>query len=112
MLKNYSRVRILTDKYENEGILIRSVGYVIEAYDDEAYEVEFSDSDGETIALLVLEESELELSELSGKEKSEHLIILEPDVRKYFPDSESVNHALRCLIPLLRKGSGEKTKHM
>lgn len=30
-------------------------------------------------------------------------VILEPDVRAYFPDSESVNRALRCLIPLLPK---------
>ena len=28
-------------------------------------------------------------------------VILDPDVRQYFPDSESVNSALRCLIPLL-----------
>jgi hypothetical protein len=28
-------------------------------------------------------------------------IILEPDVRAYFPDSDAVNSALRCLIPLL-----------
>ncbi len=28
-------------------------------------------------------------------------VILDPDVRQYFPDSESVNKALRCLIPLL-----------
>src|SRR5207302_4093581 len=30
-------------------------------------------------------------------------VMLEPDVRAYFPDSESVNSALRCLIPLLRQ---------
>lgn len=30
-------------------------------------------------------------------------VMLEPDVRKYFPDSESVNEALRCLIPLVAK---------
>jgi len=30
-------------------------------------------------------------------------VILEPDIRTYFPDSESVNRALRCLIPLLPK---------
>ena len=30
-------------------------------------------------------------------------VTLEPDVREYFPDSETVNHALRCLIPLLTK---------
>ncbi len=28
-------------------------------------------------------------------------IMLEPDVRQYFPDSEAVNKALRCLIPLV-----------
>jgi hypothetical protein len=30
-------------------------------------------------------------------------VYLEPDVKKYFPDSESVNEALRCLLPLLGK---------
>ena len=28
-------------------------------------------------------------------------IYLEPDVREYFHDAESVNKALRCLLPLL-----------
>lgn len=30
-------------------------------------------------------------------------VMLEPDVREYFPDSEAVNTALRCLIPLVPK---------
>jgi len=30
-------------------------------------------------------------------------VILAPDVREYFPDSEAVNKALRCLIPLVSK---------
>jgi len=30
-------------------------------------------------------------------------VMIEPDVREYFPDSEAVNRALRCLIPLLSK---------
>jgi hypothetical protein len=33
----------------------------------------------------------------------EGAVILEPEIRAYFPDSESVNRALRCLIPLLPK---------
>ncbi len=33
-------------------------------------------------------------------------VFLEPDVREYFPDSETVNKALRCLIPLLSKKHG------
>jgi hypothetical protein len=28
-------------------------------------------------------------------------VVVEPDLRPYFPDSEAVNRALRCLIPLL-----------
>jgi hypothetical protein len=28
-------------------------------------------------------------------------VMLEPDVRAYFPDSEAVNSAIRCLISLL-----------
>jgi hypothetical protein len=28
-------------------------------------------------------------------------IYLEPELRKYFPDAESVNKVLRCLLPLL-----------
>jgi hypothetical protein len=30
-------------------------------------------------------------------------VYLEPDLRKYFPDSASVNKALRCLLPLVAK---------
>ena len=42
----------------------------------------------------------------------EGAVVLAPDVQQYFPDSESVNEALRCLIPLVskrRRGRG-KTK--
>jgi hypothetical protein len=37
-------------------------------------------------------------------------VLLEPDVKPYFPDSESVNKALRCLIPLLSKKHKAKAK--
>jgi hypothetical protein len=40
----------------------------------------------------------------------EGAVFLEPDVRAYFPDSESVNRTLRCLIPLLHKKHKTKTK--
>jgi len=33
----------------------------------------------------------------------EGAVVLEPDIQAYFPDSKSVNRALRCLIPLLPK---------
>ena len=37
-------------------------------------------------------------------------VILEPDVREYFPDSAAVNNALRCLIPLMPKKRKAKVK--
>ena len=40
----------------------------------------------------------------------EGAVVLEPDIRAYFPDSESVNMALRCLIPLLPKKRKRKPK--
>jgi hypothetical protein len=39
----------------------------------------------------------------------EGAVVLEPDVREYFPNSESVNNALRCLIPLLSRKHKTKT---
>lgn len=42
----------------------------------------------------------------------EGAVILEPDIHAYFPDSESVNRTLRCLIPLLpqkRRARAKKT---
>lgn len=41
----------------------------------------------------------------------EGAVVLEPDIRAYFPDSESVNRALRCLIPLLPKKHKAKAKN-
>ncbi len=63
-MENYSRVMLLTDRFRDEGIGIGSVGYIIEVYGDGNYEVEFSDSSGITIALVVAREDEIELHEL------------------------------------------------
>ena len=35
-------------------------------------------------------------------------VYLEPDLRDYFPDTDSVNKALRCLIPLLHPKETQK----
>jgi hypothetical protein len=40
----------------------------------------------------------------------EGTVLLEPDVRKYFPDSDAVNSALRCLIPLVATRLRDKAK--
>jgi hypothetical protein len=34
-------------------------------------------------------------------------VYLEPDLREYFPDADSVNKALRCLLPLLSSKKAE-----
>ena len=40
-------------------------------------------------------------------------VYLEPDVKEYFPDSDAVNEALRCLLPILgKKKSKPSTKHI
>jgi hypothetical protein len=38
----------------------------------------------------------------------EGAVIIEPDIRTYFPDSKAVNKALRCLIPLLSQRHSTK----
>jgi len=38
----------------------------------------------------------------------ENTVVLDPDVRDYFPDSESVNHALRTLIELIPERGGKQ----
>ena len=40
----------------------------------------------------------------------EGAVVIEPDIRVFFPDSESVNRALRCLIPILPKKRSAKAK--
>jgi hypothetical protein len=40
----------------------------------------------------------------------EGVVVLDPDIRPYFLNSESVNKALRCLIPLLPKKRRAKAK--
>ena len=40
----------------------------------------------------------------------EGAVVLKPDIQAYFPDSESVNRTLRCLIPLLPQKRRAKAK--
>ena len=40
----------------------------------------------------------------------EGTVVLEPEIQTYFPDSDSVNRTLRCLIPLLPQKRRAKTK--
>jgi hypothetical protein len=62
MWPEYSRVKLVTDKYEDEGGHWGMIGYIIEVYGDGHYEVEFSDaSTGTTLAQLVVNQKDLVL---------------------------------------------------
>jgi len=57
----YQTVRLMTDKYVERGIKKGDVGYILEDYDGNYFEVEFSDENGITIALSAFPKDELEL---------------------------------------------------
>ena len=59
-LPQFSIVRLLSDRHRDEGASIGATGTIVEVYDDDAYEVEFSDTNGITIALLALPQDEVE----------------------------------------------------
>lgn len=63
MLENYSRVRLLTDRFRSEGAAEGDLGYVIETYPDGACEVEFSNPQGITFAQIIACEDELQRDE-------------------------------------------------
>ncbi len=63
MLSNYSCVRLLVNRYRSEGASRDDIGTIIEVYADGGYEVEFSNADGTTYALIVVREEELELAD-------------------------------------------------
>lgn len=58
----FDTVRLLVS-LENEGIGAGNIGVIVAVFDDpdEAYEVEFSDQDGATIAQVVLKEAQFEV---------------------------------------------------
>ena len=59
-LSIYSSVRLITDKYQPEGASCFDLGYIVEVYPDNKYEVEFSDLDGITTAQIVADGKELQ----------------------------------------------------
>jgi hypothetical protein len=67
-LKPFQEVRLLTDKYYAEmGINKGDMGYIMEDYDGENFEVEFSDSyNGTRIACFSFPKNELEPTEEEG----------------------------------------------
>jgi len=60
VLECYSIVRLLTNRYQDRGVSAGAIGVILEIYDDEAYEVEFSREDGTTIAWFAVQQDEVE----------------------------------------------------
>ena len=59
-MKLYAQVKLLTDKYDD--IDVGAIGYIIEIYENDMYEVEFSNPQtGETIAQTVIPSSDIEV---------------------------------------------------
>ncbi|MBI5930036.1 MAG: DUF4926 domain-containing protein [Chloroflexi bacterium] len=63
---NYSRVKLLSDTYHQNGLEVGAIGYIIEVHGNDFYEVEFSNLEGTTIVLLVLSETDIELSDIKN----------------------------------------------
>ena len=62
-LKPYDKVRIVSERFRDEGAPPGTMGFVIEKWEEGVFEVEVSCEDGTTIAQFVAREDELELVE-------------------------------------------------
>jgi hypothetical protein len=58
-LESYSLVELLTNLYQDRGVSIGAIGTILEVYEDGAYEVEFSQDDGTTVAWLAVSQDEV-----------------------------------------------------
>jgi hypothetical protein len=58
-LESLTVVRLLTDRFRDEGVPKGAIGVILDVYDD-AYEVEFSRPDGTTIAWFAVDQDEVE----------------------------------------------------
>ena len=57
-MKLYQRVKVINNTYFENGIKKGAIGYIIEQYDDK-YEIEFSNQDGSTYAIQVMDEKDI-----------------------------------------------------
>ncbi|MEH2466802.1 DUF4926 domain-containing protein [Nostoc sp.] len=59
ILAPYSLVELVTDRYQDRGVSAGMIGTILEVYEDEAYEIEFSRNDGTTIAWFAVLQNEV-----------------------------------------------------
>ena len=58
-LEPYSLVKLLTDRYQDREVTAGAIGTILEVYEDESYEIEFSRDDGTTIAWFAVLQTEV-----------------------------------------------------
>lgn len=58
-LKPYTIVKLITERYRDQGIDLSALGTILDVYGDEAYEIEFSRDDGTTIAWFAVLQNEV-----------------------------------------------------
>lgn len=51
-MEKYQKIKMISNNYISEGVKKGDIGYIIEIYNQDYCEVEFSDENGITIALL------------------------------------------------------------
>lgn len=61
--QQYERVRLVSNNWASDGAPAGTIGYIIEVYDDGAYEIEVSNSEGATVAQFVAQSTDLEPAE-------------------------------------------------
>ncbi len=59
-LQPYTVIRLTTDRYRDQGVRVGTLGVILEVYGDEAYEVDFSDDEGNVIDWFAIEQSEVQ----------------------------------------------------
>jgi hypothetical protein len=58
-LDPYSLIELLTDQYQDQGVIAGAIGTILEVYGTEAYEIEFSREDGSTIAWFAIPQTQV-----------------------------------------------------
>ncbi len=58
-LAPYTIVQLLTNRYQDKHVQAGDIGVILEVYDHEAYEIEFSRADGTTIAWFAVQQDEV-----------------------------------------------------
>jgi hypothetical protein len=90
-LQPYTVIRLTTDRYQDQGVCLGTLGVILEVYGEEAYEVDFSDEQGNVIGWFAVEQSEVEPTDkVLVQEDEENRLLIESYLRDRDHGSNSV----------------------